>query len=110
MVTFAVPEFQSVAHFALGVLLDRARLDRTGCDGQHQLTVSLMRDDVALLQEMGVVQGDCDPLKTADARETAEQTAFCEEFEKELADLQRKLEAGLAKARMPSSELSSDLA
>ena len=104
MVTFAVPEYQSVAHFALGVLLDRARLDRIGCDGQHQLTVSLVQDDVALLQEMGVVQGECDPLDDR-IPETDKQTVICREFEKELTDLQRKLEAGLTKARMPCGEL-----
>lgn len=105
MVTFAVPEFQSVAHFALGVLLDRARLDRIGCDGQHQLTVSLVQDDIALLQEMGVVQGDCDYLEAANPPETAQQTAICREFEKELTDLQTRVEAGLAKARMPCGEV-----
>ena len=110
MVTFAVPEFQSVAHFALGVLLDRARLDRIGCDGQHQLTVSLVQDDIALLQEMGVVQGDCDYLEAANAPETDKRTAICSAFEQELTDLQTRVEARLAKARMPCGELSSDVA
>lgn len=105
MVSFAVPEHQSVAHFALGVLLDRASLDRIGCSGQHQLTVPLMQEDVALLQEMGVVQGDCDLIETA-SPETADQTAICREFERELTELQKKVETGLAKARMPCDELS----
>lgn len=98
MVTFAVPEHQSVAHFALGVLLDRANLDRIGCDGQHQLTVSLLQEDVALLQEMGVVQGNCDSIETV-IPAIVDPTAIHREFEEQLADLQRKLEAGLAKAQ-----------
>lgn len=109
MVSFAVPEHQSVAHFALGVLLDRARLDRIGCSGQYQLAVSLMQEDVALLQEMGVVQGSCDLIETT-SPETADQTAVCREFERELAELQKKVEASLAKAGMPSDELSPALA
>jgi len=109
MVSFAVPEYQSVAHFALGVLLDRARLDRIGCDGRHRLTVSLTQDDVTLLKEMGVVQGDCDSLE-ANFPEMDDQTAIRREFEKEITDLQRKVEAGLAKACMPNSEFPYEVA
>lgn len=105
MVTFAVPEHQSVAHFALGVLLDRASLDRISCNGQYQLTVSLVQEDVALLQEMGVVQGDCDRIETV-SPETTNQTAICREFERELIELQKRVEAALAKASKPCDELS----
>ncbi|MGI9507976.1 MAG: hypothetical protein ACR2QJ_01340 [Geminicoccaceae bacterium] len=102
MANFAVPEHHSVAHFALGILLDRARLQCVGCDGRYQLTVSLVKDDVTLLQEMGVVQGACDSLEAA-AQETDTQTIAPQAFEKELADLQKKVEAALAKARRPST-------
>lgn len=102
MVTFAVPEFPSVAHFALGVLLDRAKLHRIGCDGQHQLTISLVQDDIALLQEMGVVQGDCVSLEATNDPESTKQIAICSAFEKELTDLQARVEATLAKAQAAS--------
>lgn len=105
MVTFAVPEYESVAHFALGVLLDRASLDRVGCNGQHQLTVSLMQEDVTLLQEMGVVQGDCEPIETA-SPETADHTEIRREFEEQLTELQKKVEARLVKTCMPCDQLS----
>ena len=104
MVTFAVPEYQSVAHFTLGVLLERASLDRIGCNGQHQLTVSLTQEDLTLLQEMGVVQGDCDPFETASS-ETTNQTAIRRDFEEQLTALQKKVEAGLAKASIQRDEL-----
>ncbi|MEM9627803.1 MAG: hypothetical protein AAGA21_16320 [Pseudomonadota bacterium] len=102
MANFAVPEHHSVAHFALGVLLDRARLQRIGCDGRYQLTVSLVKDDVALLKEMGVIQGACGSLEAAE-EETDTQTMESQAFEEELADLQKKVEEALVKARTPST-------
>ena len=98
MVSFAVPDYHSVAHFVLGILLDRASLDRINCDGQHQLTISLMPDDVALLQEAGVVQVDFDDLE-ATAHGAEQEAAICMEFEEELIALQLKVEAALAKAQ-----------
>lgn len=95
MVTFAVPEYQSVAQFALGVLLDRARLDRVGCHGQHQLTISLTQEDVDLFREMSVIQGDCAYSETAASESVCEMEAR-REFERELATLQTKIEARLA--------------
>ena len=101
MASLAVPEHHSVAHFALGVLLDRARLQRIGCDGQYQLTVSLVKDDVTLLREMGVVHGG-DSVEAA-AQETDTQTIDPQAFERGLADLQQKVEASLANVRGPST-------
>lgn len=99
MVTFAVPEYQSVAHFVLGILLDRARLDRISCDGRFQLKVNLLQEDVRLFEEMGIFQGDCASLEV-NSLETDNQAAIHVDFEKELTALQRKVEASLAKAQI----------
>ena len=104
MVTFAVPEYQSVAHFALGVLLDRASLERIGCKGRYRLSVSLVQDDVDLLRDMGVIEGDCD-LFGDEALEADDRATIDREFENELTELQRKLEAAHARARTPCDEL-----
>jgi hypothetical protein len=103
MVTFALPEHQSVMPFVLSMLLDSASLARTSLDGQHLLTVPLTRDDVEILRELGVLSGACDMARIDEAIDSAEvstRASLREEFERELAELQRRAEVSLNNARL----------
>jgi len=103
MSMFFVPEYQSVAHFVLGVLLDRASLHRAGIDGEQQITISLVKEDIILLKELGVIDAAGDPLALEQQNESSDVddlVAMRREFETQLIDLQEKTDAALAKARM----------
>lgn len=94
MVTFAVPKYHDVAHAVLGLLLDRANLKYAHLDGGHELTISLAREDVAMLREFGVVEGQCEDV-TNDELGTARR-----EFEAKLVELQQRADRSLARVRL----------
>ena len=104
MPTFAVPRDHDIAHAVLGFLLDRTNIERVHLDGRHELTVSLTGDDVAVLEELGVVQGPRDDLidETLEEPTTphAPSADAVREFEVALAELQDRTDRALARVRM----------
>lgn len=104
MPTFAVPQDYDIAHAVLGMLLDRTNLKSVHLDGRHEFNVSLTHDDVALLQGLGVVQGECDELiddgivQLRTPHDPSEDAL--REFETVLVELQQRADRALVRGRM----------
>jgi hypothetical protein len=100
MVRFAVPEYHDVSHVVLGLLLDRANLEHVHLDGGHELTISLACEDVAVLQELGVFEGQCEDLTDEEPMPDDRLGTARREFEAKLAELQLRADRTLARVRM----------
>jgi hypothetical protein len=104
MPTFAVPQDYDIAHAVLGMLLDRANLRSVHLDGRHDLTISLARDDVAILEALGIVQGqgeemnDDEIVQLSTPHDPSEDAAHVFEFE--LTELQQRADRALARVQM----------